>query len=376
MSETTSAEVDFFLPGAFFGARDKRASSDSLPSFLPSFLFSFSFSRFFSESLSFSLGAGSWGADKLFSLPPFPAPRPVSWALEGKRGKSGEEEDDVVDKGGGFPVAALLLSGVPCEARPRGPVEKVLKEAGVKALVARGLPETPGKLLGLLPETELVSTGISDEPFPTDIWPPIWLLRLVIEWEGDRGWLRSVPAVRRLLRREVLLELEDVWCGEREPGVLPEDDCRVTDSNIREWASLGVKRGARSNGLRFWRGASKRDEDGCWWWVWECRGANRRVPVPAPLPGAGNATGAAPPAPLTLWGNSPTSSAVRGGGRKLSNMGLRMRPSLAYLAEEKYCCLGWDREVQRKVGSLKIERLRLSDKLDSTDGPDRNGGMG
>lgn len=53
-------------------------------------------------------------------------------------------------------------------------------------------------------------------------------------------------------------------------------------------------------------------------------------------------------------------------------MGLRMRPSLAYLAEEKYCCSGWDRDVQRKVGSLRIERLRLSDKPDITEGPARN----
>lgn len=57
-------------------------------------------------------------------------------------------------------------------------------------------------------------------------------------------------------------------------------------------------------------------------------------------------------------------------------MGLRIRPSLAYLAEEKYCRSGWESDVQRKVGSLRIERLRLSDRLDSTDGPDRNGGMG
>lgn len=28
----------------------------------------------------------------------------------------------------------------------------------------------------------------------------------------------------RLLRREHLWELEDVWCGEREPGLLPEDE--------------------------------------------------------------------------------------------------------------------------------------------------------
>lgn len=52
-------------------------------------------------------------------------------------------------------------------------------------------------------------------------------------------------------------------------------------------------------------------------------------------------------------------------------MGLRMRPSLAYLADEKYCRSGWDSDVQRKVGSLRIERLRLSDRPDM---PDRNGG--
>lgn len=151
--------------------------------------------------------------------------------------------------------------------RPRDTLEKVLKEAGVKALVASELAETPGKELGLLLETEPVNADISEEPFPTEIWLPIWLLRLVIEWEGDRGWPRGVPETTLFLRREVLLELEDVWCGEREPGLLPEDDCSVTDSNIREWASLGVKRGARSNGLRFCSGASKRDEEGCWWWA-------------------------------------------------------------------------------------------------------------
>lgn len=189
--------------------------------------------------------------DKPFSLPPFPAPRSVSWPLGGKRGKSGEEPDDAADMGGGFPVAPLRLSGVACETRVRDTVEKVLKGAGGKALVARGFADTPGKELGLLLETEPGSTDISEAPFPMDIWPPIWLLRLVIEWDGDRGWPRGVPETGRLLRRWVLLELEDVWCGERDPGLLPEDDCRVTDSNIREWASLGVKRGARSNGLRF-----------------------------------------------------------------------------------------------------------------------------
>lgn len=399
-SETNSTEVDFFLPGAFFEARVKIVSSVSListvnklegalgepsregtllffsESFLPSLLFSFSFSRLFSESLSFSFGEGSWELDKLLSLAPFPAPRTVSWALDGKFWKRGEEELDVFDKGGGFPAVPLLLSVVPWDARLRDTLEKVLNGAGFKALVASGLEETPCKELGLLVETEPVSTAVSEDPFPTDNCPPIWLLRLVIEWEGDRRWPRAVPEPGRLLHLVILFEVEDVWCGEREPGLLPEDECRVTDSKMREWASLGVKRGARSNGLRFWTGASKRDEEGCWWWVWVWRGAKRRVPVPAPLLGAGKGTGGVPPAPLTPWRDSPTSSAVRGGGRKLSNMGLRISPSLAYLAEEKYWCSGWDREVQRKVGCLKIERFRLSDKLERTDDPAIKGGTG
>lgn len=57
-------------------------------------------------------------------------------------------------------------------------------------------------------------------------------------------------------------------------------------------------------------------------------------------------------------------------------MGLRIRPSLAYLAEEKYCCSVRDRDVQRKVGSLRMERLRLSCRLESTEGPERKGAMG
>lgn len=232
VSETVSTDVDFFLPGAFFGARDKIGSSESLPStvnrlegalgepsgeetllrfsksFLPSLLFSFSFSLFFSDSHSFSFKEVSWGVEH-FSLPPFPAPRTVSWALEGNSGKRGEEEADVVDKGGGFTAAPLLLSGVPCDARPRDTFEKVLK-GGVKALVASGLEETPGKELELLLETEPVSTDMSEDPFPTEIWLPIWLLRLVIEWEGDRGWPRCVPKMILFVRLEVLLDFEDV----------------------------------------------------------------------------------------------------------------------------------------------------------------------
>lgn len=400
VSETKSTEVDFFLPGAFFEARVKIGSSVSLPStvnklegavgepsgegillffsesFLPSRLFSFSFSRFFSKSLSFSFGDGSWEIDTLLSLAPFPAPRTVSWALGGKFWKRGEEELEVFDEGGGFPAVPLLLSVVPWDARLRDTLEKVLNGAGFKALVASGIEETPCKELGLLVETEPVSTDVSEDPFLTDNCPPIWLLRLVIEWEGDRRWPRDVAGPSCLLRLEIRFELGDVWCGEREPGLLPEDECRVTDSKIREWASLGVKRGGRSNGLRFWTGASKRDEEGCWWWVCECRGAKRRFPVPAALLGAGKGTVGLPPAPLTPWRDSPTSSAVRGGGRKLSNMGLRISPSLAYLAEEKYWCSGWDREVQRKVGSLKIERFRLSDKPERTDDPGIKGGTG
>lgn len=57
-------------------------------------------------------------------------------------------------------------------------------------------------------------------------------------------------------------------------------------------------------------------------------------------------------------------------------MGFRMRPSLAYLAEEKYCCSERHGDVQRKMGSLRMERLRLSCKLDNTEGPDRKGAMG
>lgn len=92
----------------------------------------------------------------------------------------------------------------------RDTFEKVLNGAGVKALVASGLEETPGKELGLLPETEPVSTDVSEDTFPTDIWPPIWLLRLVIEWEGECGWPRSVPEPSRFLRLEILFEFDDV----------------------------------------------------------------------------------------------------------------------------------------------------------------------
>lgn len=53
-------------------------------------------------------------------------------------------------------------------------------------------------------------------------------------------------------------------------------------------------------------------------------------------------------------------------------MGLRMSPSLAYLAEEKYWRSGWDSDVQRKVGSLKMDRLRFSDRPERP--PGRNGG--
>ena len=148
----------------------------------------------------------------------------------------------------------------------------------------------------------------------------------------------------------------------------------MTDSKMREWASLGVKRGARSSGLRFWSGASNRDEDGCWCDAGWCKGVNRRVPAGAPPLGAWNCTWAAPPPPP--WGISPTSCAVRGAGRKLSNTGLRMRPSLAYLAEEKHCCSLRGCDVQRKVGCLRMEQMRLSCDLESTEGPGRKGVTG
>lgn len=256
-SGTASADVDFFLPGAFLEARDETGSAGSLPStanrpggapgepsgvgalprfsksFLPSLLFSFSFSLLFSSSHSFSFEEASWGTE-LFSLLPLPAPRAASWV--GNSGKRGDEEADVVDRGGVFPGAALRLSGVPCDARPRDTLEKVLK-GGVKALVARGLEETPGRelellllLLALLLGSEPMSAAASELAFPAETWPPLWLLRRVIEWEGEHGWPRCVPRTTFLARRDPRLGLDDVWCGEREPGLLPDDDGSVTDS--------------------------------------------------------------------------------------------------------------------------------------------------
>lgn len=73
-------------------------------------------------------------------------------------------------------------------------------------------------------------------------------------------------------------------------------------------------------------------------------------------------------------GSSPTSWAVSGGGWKLSNTGLRMSPSLAYLAEEKHW-RGATAEVQRKVGWRRMERC-WSCRGESTGGGGRKGAMG
>lgn len=89
-------------------------------------------------------------------------------------------------------------------------LQKVLDGAGFKALVASGLEETPCKKLGLLVETEPASAAVSEDPFPPDNCPPIWLLRLVMEWEGEWRWPRAVPEPSRLLRLGILVELEDV----------------------------------------------------------------------------------------------------------------------------------------------------------------------
>lgn len=75
------------------------------------------------------------------------------------------------DKGDGFPGPPLLVSGVPCECRPRGTLVKV--KGDVKAFVDSGLPDTPCKELGLLLETEPVSADTSEAPL-------IWMLRLVM----------------------------------------------------------------------------------------------------------------------------------------------------------------------------------------------------
>lgn len=152
-------------------------------------------------------------------------------------------------------------------------------------------------------------------------------LRVLMEWEGERGSGRT--GVNTLLFLFLLDAPEAAAAEVRVPG-------RVTDSNILECASLGVKRGARSSGLLLCTSNL----------VPGCSGAKRRAEAAGP--GAGKP------------GAKPTSSGVSGGGRKLSKMGLRMRPSLAYFAEEKYC--GSAREcfsdVHRKVGSRRMD-LRL-----------------
>ena len=113
--------------------------------------------------------------------------------------------EDVEDEETGCSVTPLLPSRAPWEAMARGGAEKGLI-AGVKALVASGPADAPGNELGLLLETELDNVERSEEPFPLGIWP-IWLLRLVMEWEGDRAWAWSMPKARLLLRRKALPEL-------------------------------------------------------------------------------------------------------------------------------------------------------------------------
>ena len=104
-----------------------------------------------------------------------------------KRGKSWEEEEEAELP----PVppprlpAALCPSEEegPCEERPREPGEKVVKGAGVKALVGRELEELQVLLAPV--ETEPVSRHSSEGAFPDGA--PGWLLRVVMECEGDRG---------------------------------------------------------------------------------------------------------------------------------------------------------------------------------------------
>lgn len=152
-------------------------------------------------------------------------------------------------------------------------------------------------------------------------------LLVLMEWEGDLGSDRT--GLNTLLFR-FLEEAADVAVP---AGVRPTDEGNVTDSKIREWASLGVNLGARNRGLLLCISNL----------VPEWRGENRRA-------GAADPGAEKPEA-------KPTSSGVNGGGLKLSNIGLRMRPSLAYFAEEKYCdsdleCL---REVHRNVGSRRMD---------------------
>ncbi len=388
-SAPESTVTDFFRPGVFFFVRDSSMSLASIEkrldvelgeasdgrifpllsqSFLPYLLFSFSRSLFFSVSLSFSFVLVSLVAEMLRSLSAFPVPPHDPWLLGVKSGKSCEDEAELPLTL--RPPAARRPSETPWLVRPMEPEGKPLKEACDKALAASGLTATSGNGLEFpvtLMGTELLIMDCS-EAFP--VWTPDWLLLVVIECEGDLGCPRE-----NLDPFLFLFDVGETWSGDREPGLLPDEDGRVTDSKMREWAGLGLKKGGRSRGLRFWSGVSNRDE-WCWWWLWWgwwWRGEKSLEPVPAAPPGPWNPPDATPPPPGP-GGMRPTSSAVSGGGRKLSKVGLRIRPSFAYLAEEKYLFSAHDKDFQRKVGSRSMER-RLSWELESIGGVGRKGAM-
>lgn len=189
-----------------------------------------------------------------------------------------------------------------------------------KALVARELTEM------LVKEEETEDCGVRVARSEVLSLP----LLVLMECEGDLGSERM--GLNTLLFRF----REETPAAEVPAALRPTDEGRITDSKILEWASLGVNRGALSRGLLLCM--SNR--------VPEWR-ENRRAGAVAPGVEKPDA--------------KPTSSGVSGGGLKLSNIGLRISPSLAYFAEEKYCGSDLEcfREVQRNVGSRRID-LRFS----------------
>lgn len=336
-SAAGSTAVDFFRPAVFLADDDAVASSLTfslgiLPtgnkaallcisdpfllfSFLDSRLFSFSLSLSFSLLLSFSrpLSASLSLESSSAALSLF---LPLSaWGLDVNQGKRGVGLPD--EKGSAGVLVCflglwLLSADSPdCDREWEGKVK-----VEFKALVARELTEI------LVNEEETEDCGVRVVRSEVLSLP----LLVLMECEGDLG------SDRMGLNAFLFRLREDVPVAEVPVVARLTDEGKVTDSKIREWASLGVNRGARSRGLLLCISNLAP----------ECS-EKRRVGAVAPGVEKPDA--------------KPTSSGVSGGGLKLSNIGLRIRPSLAYFADEKYCGSDLEcfREVHLNVGSLRID---------------------
>lgn len=249
-----STDVDFFRPAVFLADDDAAASSLTfslgiLPtgnkavllcisdpfllfSFLDSRLFSFSLSLSFSLLLSFSrpLSASLSLESSSAALSLF---LPLSvWGLDVNQGKRGVGLPDEKGSAGAlvcFLGFWLLSADSPdCDKEWEGKVK-----AEFKALVARELTEI------LVNEEETEDCGVRVVRSEVLSLP----LLVLMECEGDLG------SDRMGLNAFLFRLREDVPVAEAPVVVRPTDEGKVTDSKIREWASLGVNRGARSRGL-------------------------------------------------------------------------------------------------------------------------------